>query len=94
VRGGVDHVLAIVEHQQAALAGERVFDDRERRDVALRTRMQRGGDRLRDLRAVGERGKLAEPDAVGKGVDQFGRGFQHEARLARTSGADQRDHPF
>ena len=90
-RGGVQHVLAVVQHEQQRAGGE-VLDDRllDRRAVAL-LHPQRGRDGVRHGAAVGQRGQLGEPRAVGEPVALAARHLDREPGLPDAADADERD---
>ena len=82
----VEDVLAVVEHEQRALAGEHrgecgrgVGDDR---------RTDRHGDRVGDGRRVGQPGEVDEPHP--RSAAQLGRALHGEPRLADAADAGQR----
>ncbi len=89
-RGGVQDVLAVVEHEQQPAADE-VLDDRllDRRAVPL-LHAQRDGDRVRDGAAVEERRQLGEPRAVGEPVALTARHLDREPGLPDSPDADER----
>ena len=89
-RTRVDHVLAVVEHDDGLTAGQV-------RGKGLLRRAP-GGDRdahgqrgrLGHQRAVGQPGELDEPDAVGDRIDA-GQRLDRQARLPAAARADQRE---
>jgi hypothetical protein len=96
-RGVVDHVLAVVEHEEGAPAAQRVVQ-RVGQQVARRgAHLERGGDGGGHVAAAGHGGELHPPHAVGvrRGVGRGGgerRGhLARQARLAGTAGADHGD---
>ena len=82
-------MLEVVEHEQQApvahVCGEG-FAAPDRHAEGLR-------DRRQDEIGVCQRSKRDEEDAVGKLVEELGRGVQRQPRLARAAGARQRDDP-
>src|SRR5438132_608858 len=62
--GAVEHVLAVVDHQQYLFGAEEVDHPLQRRPARLIREAQRGGDCGRHPAAVGELGELADMDAV------------------------------
>ena len=93
-RGRVDHVLAVVEHQQELPAGQRMWP-RAAGDVAgAEFEPDRRGDRGRNQAGIGKRRELGEPDAVGKFRQQLARGRDGEPRLADAAGAGEGDQPM
>ena len=82
LRGPVEHVLAVVEHEQqgpaAQVLDERLLD-REQRTLL---HAQRRGDGVPDRAAVGERRELAQPAAVGEAVALAVGDLDREAGLA------------
>ena len=97
--GGLDQVLAVVQHDQRAPVGEQVDEQGQRVGLARLLPAQRVGqpDRaehgLRDLRGVADRGQLGQPGAAGEPVQHPDRGLGGQPGLAGAAGADQRDQP-
>ena len=80
--GPVEHVLAVVEHEQQGPAAQ-VLDERllDRQQRTL-LHAQRRGDGVPDRAAVGERRELAQPAAVGEAVALAVGDLDREAGLA------------
>jgi len=91
-RARVDHVLAVVEHDDR-LAPREVRGERLLRRALGRDRGADGQGRgLGHEPTVREARELDEPDAVGNGLDARQR-LDGQARLAAAARADQREHP-
>ena len=87
----VDHVLAVVEHQQHGATGQHP-GDRLRCRVPDEPQPQRGGDRLGHPAPVRD-GREPHRDALGAGaLAVLGRRLQREPRLADPSRARDREH--
>ena len=86
----IEHVLAVVEHQQHLLRLQVTAQgaDHGRRGGLLHAQDMR--QRVRHQRRIGQRCEVDEPDAVAIGIENFRRGLQREARLADAAGAGQR----
>ena len=63
-RRGVDHVLAVVEHQEHAPPAQRLDEPRLEWDLGPRLDAERGGDRGDDLVAAPHGRQLAERDMI------------------------------
>ena len=92
-RGGVDHVLAGVQHQQQPPAGERLRHALRRDFAAAKIEPDRRGNGDGHEAGIGERRKLGQPHTVGKLRQQLARGRESEPRLADAAGAGQGDEP-
>ena len=86
-RGGVEHLLEVVDHEEELLLGE------VRREL-LPGRLV-DAERLRDLRqdelGIGDRRERHEEDAVREVLDQLGRRLQREPGLPGAARPGQRD---
>ncbi|HEX6442948.1 MAG TPA: hypothetical protein VF007_12225 [Stellaceae bacterium] len=91
-RGGVDHMLAIVQHQQQPSAGEG-NRHASRRSLAFQIQPDRRGNRRGNQAGIGEGGELGQPDSVGKVRQQFAGDRQGEPRLADAASAGQGNEP-
>ena len=91
--GGADDVLAVVEEQEhrleAQVVGQADIDGR----VRLVLDAERSGHLRGHRRWVGDRRQLDQPDAVRVGIDEAAGDLEHEPRLARAAGADERHQP-
>ena len=91
--GRIDHVLAIVEHDEESATGQRerqAVDDthpRQGRDA------QRGRNGVGDGRRIRDRGKLDEPHAVGELWRQLCRHLNRQTGLADATHAGQSHQP-
>jgi hypothetical protein len=83
--GTVQHVLAVVQHEQQRPRGE-VLDDRllDRRGVPL-LHLQRGGGRRVPRSRPRRGGQLGDPRAVGEPVDLAARHLDREPRLPHAA---------
>ncbi len=92
-RCGVDHVLAVVHHEQRPIAAQPASD---RRRAPLRG-TQPGTDglehRQRHRLLVGDRSELDPPHTVGEPVRRVGGDLQREACLPRSPRAHHGDEP-
>jgi hypothetical protein len=70
-RGGGDHMLAGIEHQQQAPVGERLRHTLRRSFAATELQPDSGSHRGRDQPGIGEGRELGQPHAVGKMRPQF-----------------------
>ncbi len=87
-------MLDVVENQQQLPGSKMVaecFDHGPRR---LLLDLQRLGYGLRHQTRIRQRGKLHQPDAVGKRLNQPIRDFDGKARLARAAGTGERHQPI
>ena len=94
VGGGVQHVFAVVQHQQQPPARKRLGDARGHRQARLRGDTQHGGHRVRHRRRVADRGQLHEPHAVSELAGQLGRDLERQAGLAHPTHPRQRHQPM
>ena len=90
VGGDVEHMLAVVEHDQAVASAEVIEDAVERRHAGPRNHAERTRHDLEDrfLRVRG--GELAQPHTVAGIRQHLGRDAQREARLPDTADAGER----
>ena len=88
--GGVDQVLAVVQHDEGAplcQVGAQAVNQRRLRLLAhTQHRRQRGGDALR----LAQRRQIDKPDAIGEGRHLLLRQLQRQPRLAAAADARQR----
>ena len=92
-RGGLEHVLEVVEHQQQPPLPQVVDHGVAQRPLALLPHPQRRRDGRGHEGRVGQRRQVDEPDPVGEGVEQLGRRLQRQARLADAARPGQRQQP-
>jgi hypothetical protein len=88
-RGGIDHVLEVVEHEQEVSLPQHSRHPLEQRRVARPAHAERRDDGRGHERGVDDRAEGNEDDAVGEGVAHGRRGSQGEPRLADPTGASQ-----
>ena len=93
LRGRLDEMLAIVEHEQDRAVGQVLDQAIERGPARILAQPERGAGRRSDMLGGGQRRELDQPDAVARAVEQLGRGLQRESRLAGAAGAGQRHEP-
>jgi hypothetical protein len=84
-------MLAIVEHQQKPLRGERIRDAIRRCNVTAEIETERGGDGDRHEVGIRQRRELDNPDPVGEFGQQPPSDLEAEARLADPAGTRQGD---
>lgn len=93
VVGRVEQVLDVVQHQQhAPLAQVPAQGDRQRLGARV-AQAERAGDGGQHVCRVAQRGEVDEHRAVGVLAAQPQRQLQGQPRLARATGADQREEP-
>ena len=90
-RDAGQEVLAVVDHEQAPLAGERRSDRIHRRLVGLDT--ERPGERRRDEVRIAQRCERLPREPVGELLGGLGRRLEREAGLAAAAGAGEGDQP-
>ena len=90
-RRGADEMLAIVEHQQELLRGERIRDAFGRYNVTGEVETELRGDGRRHEVGIRKRRELDSPDPVGEFRQQASCDLEAEARLADPSGTRQGD---
>ncbi len=83
-------MLAIVEDEQQVAVGEDHGQRFLRWSAGGELRPKRSRDGVRNLRTLGDRGKLHPPAPVGEFAVARYRGCQRHARLADAGGADDR----
>ncbi len=88
--GGVEHVLAVVDHEQQPSAGDRLGDGVDQLGVTLRSDAQSRRNGGRHRRRVADRSELDEPHTIGKLVGHLGADLESESRLADSTHATQR----
>ncbi len=86
----LDHVLAVVEHQEGRSIGEGPTECRDR--IAALGETEGSHDRQRDV-AGRERNELDEPGRRSGPIDVRPRGLDGEAGLAHAAGPDEGDEP-
>ena len=91
LRRGLDHMLAIVEHQHELLRAQRVRDRERRCRARSKFEPERGCDGNRDQLRVGQRHQLDGPNPIGKSRQQVPCGRKAEPGLADAAGAGQGD---
>ena len=91
---GIEHVLAVVDHQQPDPAlqrdGHRLADG----FACLLGDAQHRRQRIRHRCGFGDRGQFEKPSTVWKFIGQVRRDFLRQARLADPTHAGQRDQPM
>ena len=92
-RGGLDHLLDVVEEQEHAPVAHRHAQLLVERAVAHVDHPERVGDRHGDLRRVGHGREVDERDAAGEAVAQPVRGVQGEPALADAAQTGERHEP-
>jgi hypothetical protein len=85
--GGLQEVLAVVEHDEHASIPQVVDERRGERAPGLLGDPERCRDALEDQAFVGERAELDHPAAILELVEHVGRDLQREPGLADTAGA-------
>ena len=90
-RDAGQEVLAVVDHEQALLAGERRSDRIHQRLVGLDT--ERPGERRRDEVRIAQRCERLPREPVGELLGGLGRRLEREAGLAAAAGAGEGDQP-
>ncbi len=88
--GGVQHVFAVVQHDQHASVGQ-IVDERV---GGCGRRADRGSHGLEHFFAVRDRRQFDQPAAVGEPGRERGRDPKREPRLADTAHTGQRDQPL
>ena len=90
-RGHRQEVLAVVEHEQAALVAQGGDEDVVERAIGHLGEPQRVGDGRRDQRRIPHRGQGDEARAVGEVCLERGGDRQRQASLADAAGAEEGD---
>jgi hypothetical protein len=93
-RGGSNHMLAGIEHQQQAPAGERLRHAVCRSFAAAELQADSGSHRGRDQPGIGEGRELGQPHAVGKVRSQLAGECERQRCLADAAGPGQGDEPM
>jgi hypothetical protein len=93
LHASLEQVLGVVEHEQQLIRGKMVAECLDQGPHRLLLDFKHLGRSLRHETRIRERGEFYEPNTVGKRVDQPARHFDHQARLARTTGTGQRHQP-
>ena len=83
-RRRLDHVLAVVEHEQELLAAQRRGHALRRAGAGWQREPERGGDRDRDQLGIGQRRQLGDPDAVGVVAAAAGAATSSASRVLPT----------
>ena len=91
VRGGLEHVLTVVEHDQGISVAVRRYDTVKERLAALLTDAQRLGQRVHDRVTLGDLGQFAAPDAVAIAVPDRVGSVESQRRLADAAATDKGD---
>ena len=94
IGGGVEHVLAVVEHQQPDPALQRGGHTLAHGLARLLGDAQHRGHRVGHRRRIGDRGQFEQPDAVRELVGQPRRDFGRQAGLADPAHPGQRHQPM
>ena len=94
VGGGVENVLAVVEHQQPQPALQRGGHGFAHGFAWLLGDAQHRRDRVGYRRRIGDCGEFEKPDAVGKFIDETRRDLQRQAGLADPTHPGQRHQPM
>jgi hypothetical protein len=89
----IDHVLAVVEHDQHALLGQASGKPRCQIRFGLLADAEGGRHHRRHARRVLQRREIDEPDAVRKLMALLLRQLQRQPRLAATADTGQRQKP-
>ena len=90
---GLEHVLAVVDHQQQATAGDGFGDGVDQLDVSLRRDAQCSCKCSRYRRRVAHGSELDQPDTIGELVGHLGADLESESCLADTAHSAQGDQP-
>ena len=93
IGGGVEHVLAVVEHEQQAPPRQRLGDAVGHRPAGCGVIPSTVGHRIGHGRRVADRRQLDEPHSVRELGDQLGGDLHGQAGLADAAHPDQRDQP-
>ena len=93
VGGGVQHVLAVVEHQQARAALQRGSHAVRHGHTRLLGDPEDGRHRLGHRGRIADRGQLDHPDPVGEVVRRSRGDLKREPRLADPADSGQRHQP-
>ena len=91
VSGGIEDVLAVVEHQQSRTILQRRGDAGGHAHSRLLNDSEYSGDGLGHRGGIADRGQLDHEDAVGEPMGRPGGHFQRQAGLAHAADAGQRD---
>ena len=94
IGGGVEHVLAVVEHQQPDPALQRGGHALAHALARLLGDAQHRRHRVGHRRRIGDRGQLENPDTVGKFVGQSPRDLLCQAGLAHPADTGQSHQPM
>ena len=86
-----DQMLAVVQHDQDVLRGQRIDQRLGDRQARLPGDPQRSGNARRHRILVGDRRQLHQPDPVTRPVQQLGGHLQAQPGLAAPPGPGQRD---
>ena len=86
----LDHVLAVVEHEQAAAKAEAVDERLERVAPGLKLDRHGAGDGGRDLAPIGHGREFDQPDSVLELVQRLLGDLDGQPRLADSAGSGQR----
>ncbi len=92
--GGVDQVLAVVEHEQHFPIADRVRQRVGGNVAAPGVEAEHDGDRGGDQAGVRPRRQLDQPDVVAEGGQQGAGDLQRQPRLADAAGAHDSDRPI
>ena len=94
IGGGVEHVLAVVEHQQPDPALQRGGHALAHALAGLLGDAQHRRHRVGHRRRIGDRGQLEKPDPVREFIGQPRRDFQRQPGLADPAHPGQRHQPM
>jgi len=87
-------MLAGVQHQQEALAGERLRHTLRRNFTTAKLQPDSGSHRGGDQPGIGEGRELGQPHAVSKMRPQLARKCESQCCLPNAAGTGQRDEPI
>jgi hypothetical protein len=91
--GAIDHVLAVVEHEQRPPLRQKATHDFSGLDAGRGFRADRGRDRRGDERSIDQGGELGEPHTAGELVEHARCHLDGEAGLAHAADSGQRHRP-
>ena len=94
IGGGIQHVFAVVEHQQPHPALQGGGHALGHAEAGLLGDAQHRGHRVGHRSGIVDRGQLEKPHPVGKLIDQPPRDFERQPGLADPTHPGQRDQPM